>query len=168
MSEYACEVPLHEQLRIPMDARLEYQHNQFSWSMIPVGIMCNAAADEIARLRVENRIREAERNRAQQACEQMGRRIAELEAYLCREKPSECINGCPPNQVCDFCQYAPARRIAELEAAMNRITYCVDEQANDAGLWFVATTITEAYLQQGLRTLHNVIEEAALSGGGAE
>ncbi len=35
----------------------------------------------------------------------------------------------------------------------------VDEQAEDAGLWLVAKTAPEAYLQQELRKLHALIEE---------
>ena len=35
----------------------------------------------------------------------------------------------------------------------------VDEQAEDDGLWFVARTMPEAYLQQELRRLHAAIEE---------
>ena len=34
----------------------------------------------------------------------------------------------------------------------------VQEQANDAGLWFVALTAAEAYLQQELRRLHAAVE----------
>jgi len=34
----------------------------------------------------------------------------------------------------------------------------VDEQAEDDGLWFVAETAAEAYLQQELRKLHAAIE----------
>jgi hypothetical protein len=34
----------------------------------------------------------------------------------------------------------------------------VDEQAEDEGLWFIAETATEAYLQQELRRLHAAIE----------
>jgi hypothetical protein len=34
----------------------------------------------------------------------------------------------------------------------------VAEQAEDAGLWFIAATEPEAYLQQALRRLHAVIE----------
>jgi hypothetical protein len=34
----------------------------------------------------------------------------------------------------------------------------VDEQANDEGLWFVPTTITEDILQRALRRLHAAIE----------
>jgi hypothetical protein len=39
----------------------------------------------------------------------------------------------------------------------------VDEQAEDEGLWFVAQTAPEAYLQQELRRLHAAIEEEASS-----
>jgi hypothetical protein len=36
----------------------------------------------------------------------------------------------------------------------------VDEQAEDEGLWFIAQTAPEAYLQQELRRLHAAIETA--------
>jgi hypothetical protein len=35
----------------------------------------------------------------------------------------------------------------------------VAEQAEDEGLWFIAQTAAEAYLQQELRRLHAAIEE---------
>jgi hypothetical protein len=35
----------------------------------------------------------------------------------------------------------------------------VSEQAEDEGLWFIAQTAPEAYLQQELRKLHSIIEE---------
>lgn len=34
----------------------------------------------------------------------------------------------------------------------------VNEQAEDDGLWFIAQTAAEAYLQQQLRRLHSAIE----------
>lgn len=37
----------------------------------------------------------------------------------------------------------------------------VARQAEDAGLWFVAETAPEAYLQKALRALHTVIESEA-------
>ena len=43
------------------------------------------------------------------------------------------------------------KRLAEARAI-------VDEQANDDGLWFLAETAPEAYLQQALRRLHEAIE----------
>lgn len=33
----------------------------------------------------------------------------------------------------------------------------VDQQAEDPGLWFIATTASEAYLQTALRRLHAAI-----------
>ena len=39
----------------------------------------------------------------------------------------------------------------------------VAKQANDDGLWFFATTLPEAYLQQALRELHAAIEGAELA-----
>ena len=35
----------------------------------------------------------------------------------------------------------------------------VNKQAEDEGLWFIAQTAPEAYLQQELRKLHAAIEE---------
>ena len=41
------------------------------------------------------------------------------------------------------------------EAAIKAV---VAEQVDDDGLWFVARTVTEDYLQRALRRLHAVIE----------
>ena len=38
----------------------------------------------------------------------------------------------------------------------------VDEQAEDEGLWFLAATAPEAYLQQELRRLHAMIEDVGV------
>ncbi len=43
------------------------------------------------------------------------------------------------------------------------IALVVKEQAEDEGLWFIAKTAPEAYLQKALRRLHEVIEHK--SGG---
>ena len=37
----------------------------------------------------------------------------------------------------------------------------VNKQAEDEGLWFIAKTAPEAYLQQELRKLHAIVEEEA-------
>lgn len=58
-------------------------------------------------------------------------------------------------------------REAELREALASIQALVDEQAEDEGLWMVYAMgeqrITEAYLQQELRRLHDAIERAALA-----
>jgi hypothetical protein len=41
---------------------------------------------------------------------------------------------------------------------LEKIQSVVNEQSADDGLWFVAETAAEAYLQQELRRLHLVIE----------
>lgn len=41
---------------------------------------------------------------------------------------------------------------------LDPILAVVDEQADDEGLWFLAVTAPEAYLQQELRRLHAAIE----------
>jgi len=43
-------------------------------------------------------------------------------------------------------------------AERDKLLAIVNEQAFDEGLWFVAATAPEAYLQQELRRLHDVIE----------
>ena len=43
-------------------------------------------------------------------------------------------------------------KIAEIVAAVNK-------QAEDDGVWFVARYATEAYLQQELRWLHEIVEK---------
>ena len=35
----------------------------------------------------------------------------------------------------------------------------VQEQAKDEGLWFITESISEAYLQQALRALHEQVEK---------
>jgi len=47
-------------------------------------------------------------------------------------------------------------------AAYQAARKLVDEQAADDGLWFIATTAPEAYLQQELRRLHAVIENKSM------
>lgn len=53
------------------------------------------------------------------------------------------------------------RDIAALKARVKDepLTRLVDQQAEDEGLWFVAQTAAEAYLQQELRRLHAAIEQ---------
>ena len=49
----------------------------------------------------------------------------------------------------------------EEQVALDRLRAAqrlVEEQAEDEGLWFIAMTAPEAYLQQELRRLHAVIE----------
>ena len=43
--------------------------------------------------------------------------------------------------------------------ALREIRGLVDRQAEDAGLWFVAETAPEDYLQRHLRNLHGLIEK---------
>jgi hypothetical protein len=42
--------------------------------------------------------------------------------------------------------------------ALGEIRKLVNEQAEDEGLWFVAETAPEAYLQMHLRRLHALVE----------
>lgn len=51
-----------------------------------------------------------------------------------------------------------AARDAEV-GRLKRATELCASQAEDEGLWFIAETITEDYLQRALRALHRVIEE---------
>ena len=58
-----------------------------------------------------------------------------------------------PNQAFSFEDTLP-----DLIAHLAAIRKLVDEQAEDEGLWFIAKTAPEAYLQQELRRLHALIE----------
>lgn len=49
----------------------------------------------------------------------------------------------------------------ESDTAESLLRDIVNEQAEDEGLWFMATTAAEAYLQAALRRLHAAVEEAA-------
>lgn len=42
--------------------------------------------------------------------------------------------------------------------ALKNLKHLVEHQACDEGLWFVATTAPESYLQQELRKLHELCE----------
>ncbi len=46
-----------------------------------------------------------------------------------------------------------------MDESVKRIMNVVAEQAKDEGLWFVAETAPESYLQQELRRLHETIEK---------
>ena len=56
-----------------------------------------------------------------------------------------------------------ADRIVELEETIAVQLAMVHRQAEDDGLWFVAQTAPEGYLQQELRRLHSAIEANAAS-----
>ncbi|CAB4188039.1 hypothetical protein UFOVP1169_47 [uncultured Caudovirales phage] len=56
-----------------------------------------------------------------------------------------------------------ADRIAELEETIAVQLAMVHRQAEDEGLWFIAQTVPEGYLQQELRRLHSAIEANAAS-----
>ena len=48
--------------------------------------------------------------------------------------------------------------LSTLRALLAELRDLVDDQANDEGLWFLAATAPEAYLQQELRALHALCE----------
>lgn len=64
----------------------------------------------------------------------------------------------------DICHRCGHARYQAAMVALTAIKACVDEQAEDEGLWSVPVQgtqrIAEAHLQQELRSLHRVIEEA--------
>lgn len=47
----------------------------------------------------------------------------------------------------------------DIKEKWKQIKELAEKQANDRGLWFIAKTAPEAYLQQELRKLHALIEE---------
>jgi hypothetical protein len=90
-------------------------------------------------------------------------RIAELESRLdAAEKLTEAVRQAWR----DDREETKAERNAALkqrDELLLRLSSCrtlVNEQAEDEGLWFVAATAAEAYLQQELRKLHAAIEAA--------
>lgn len=46
-----------------------------------------------------------------------------------------------------------------MEDKIKKLRQIVNEQAEDEGLWFIPKYITEDYLQQALRKLHEAIED---------
>jgi hypothetical protein len=50
--------------------------------------------------------------------------------------------------------------VAALRRKQTSIQNVVNRQAEDLGLWFLAETVPEGYVQQELRALHRVIESA--------
>lgn len=62
----------------------------------------------------------------------------------------------------DYLSEIPAE-VARLRAGIEELRLLVSTQAEDEGLWFLAETMPEAYLQQELRVLHAAVEAALLS-----
>ncbi len=91
----------------------------------------------------------------------------------CRELEEEDErDGVPEPFVCEKRRRARARLAAIpgaklLEVAIE-VQMLVDAQAENEGLWFMAKTAPEAYLQQELRKLHAKVEagHAAIADGG--
>jgi small-conductance mechanosensitive channel len=97
--------------------------------------------------------------------EKMEQLVGERDAALLRLDESEKKREQLRNDVVDLCGRAQRESAAEFmrqrDEALLRLDACrrlVNEQAENEGLWFVATTAPEAYLQQELRKLHAAIE----------
>ena len=58
----------------------------------------------------------------------------------------------------DQCDWYAAEN-ERLRAVVDGLQKFVDLQAEDEGLWFIAQTAPEAYVQRGLRDCHQYIEE---------
>lgn len=78
------------------------------------------------------------------------------------ETPAECIvrnrrdvDGCLTMLIDE------RRKVESLRSRLAEARCVCDEQATDAGLWFVAEMVTEAYLQAALRRLHAAVEGTA-------
>jgi hypothetical protein len=74
-----------------------------------------------------------------------------------RSAPSDLYDE-PYKALQQACYAALAARPAPVQSAAQAIAA---EQAEDAGLWFVATTVTEAHLQAALRRLTAAVEGEA-------
>ena len=88
--------------------------------------------------------------------------MTELRAALERHRPCEEDHGDSECGLCEYCEddwpCLPARALAEIER-LEAARALADAQAEDEGLWFIARTAPEAYLQQELRKLHAALEE---------
>jgi hypothetical protein len=66
-------------------------------------------------------------------------------SFYGQDKPAECADGCPPNQICDYCQVVASVKamiLAEREACAKVCSDLVPDMsrtANDASVWDVAT-----------------------------
>jgi len=50
--------------------------------------------------------------------------------------------------------------LMDCKEQLSKIKALANEQAEDEGLWFIAITAPEAYLQHELRKLHRAIDDA--------
>lgn len=65
-------------------------------------------------------------------------------------------------------QWDMQQTIQEYRRQIVKLQTIVDEQAKDEGLWFIAETAPEAYLQAELRRLHAAIEVDSAPNSAAE
>jgi ribosomal protein RSM22 (predicted rRNA methylase) len=86
-------------------------------------------------------------------------------AEWCRTLPSNALKRLSIHELRQIWELtlADKQRIAELEADLSRLSRLASEQAEDEGLWFLAETAAEAYLQRELRKLHAAIEREVVS-----
>lgn len=71
-----------------------------------------------------------------------------------RDDKCDLISLCAHNEACE----ERDDQIESLESDIAVLRDVVNEQADDEGLWFIAQTASEAYVQAALRRLHEVIE----------
>jgi uncharacterized glyoxalase superfamily metalloenzyme YdcJ len=89
----------------------------------------------------------------------------------CRPAHDPAIDQTPPEVTFDELHAEYLREIAsklraeaeveQMRTGLAGVRQLVDQQAEDAGLWFFAKTADEAYVQQELRKLHAAIEALA-------
>lgn len=70
------------------------------------------------------------------------------------------LHGAMPDEILETARYVQLcdLHMAIVSFRLGMIRECVNQQVEDEGLWFEAETAPEAYLQQELRRLHNVVE----------
>ena len=66
----------------------------------------------------------------------------------------------PPRRLLDPAVWGYSEPNREERAMPENPRHVVNEQADDDGLWFVAATAPEAYLQAALRRLHRAVEQS--------
>lgn len=99
-------------------------------------------------------------------CEHCGSRVSSYPMGCPGCGAPECCQRCCDEQNKNDRIAALESRVRELEAErdkllkrLKRATELCASQAEDEGIWFIAETITEDYLQRALRNLHRAIEE---------
>lgn len=174
----------HEQATIKIIDQLKLDNEYLVKSRNELGEIAEKAEADNAKLRAELEYAEEQHDLECRSHETTGTRLMHLRARLAAlaeeyeigagefsatvEKAPHDQNERDKFRIMASCSEAFANRVrAVLAEAPGTISVhgdiqkLINEQAEDPGLWFIATTAAEAYLQAALRKLHEAIEKSA-------